>query len=298
MNAEKLNKKNKPLFFYKFVPFERKDILENGMIRFTPPKEFNDPFELQPTVTAYSQKYINLNDDERENIKLSADDYQYSMDRHNLLPEKRNLLNAKINKIGILSLSSNLNINPLITISMPEKDDPRTNLIMWAHYADSHNGFIIEFRENFIEEMDVQKVEYSDERDIITYEEVDNNDFEKIFFKKSEEWAYEQEYRALLNLNKADKVIDDNIHLFKFDKSKINSITFGCNMAKSRKKEITDLINRDKSYGRVQFNHARLNDTGYLLSFYYDDGRVTNRMEVDGKPLGICTIPMQQKLYS
>jgi len=223
MNSENSNQENKPLFFYKFVPFERKNILENGMVRFTPAKDFNDPFELQPTITPCSlvwiEYFVNLNDSERGNIKFNDSDYSYSTKRFELLSEKKNLLNKKINEIGILSLSSNSNINQFLTVSIPEKNDPRTNLIMWSHYADSHKGFIIEFREDFIEGIDIQKVEYSDERDIITFEDIDNNNFDKLFFKKSLEWFYEQEYRAILKLDDADKITDDNIHLFEFDKS-------------------------------------------------------------------------------
>lgn len=300
MNSENSNQENKPLFFYKFVPFERKNILENGMLRFTPAKDFNDPFELQPTITPYSLEWIeyflNLNDSERGNIKFNDSDYSYSTKRFELLSEKKNLLNKKINEIGILSLSSNSNINQFLTVSVPEKNDPRTNLIMWSHYADSHKGFIIEFREDFIEGIDIQKVEYSDERDIITFEDIDNNNFDKLFFKKSLEWFYEQEYRAILKLDDADKITDDNIHLFEFDKSKVNSITFGCNMSKDNKKEIMDLIKKDNAYEKVQFNHAYLNDDGYFLNFYYDDGKVTNRLEHNGQLLTPHTIPSQKDL--
>ena len=215
-NNKNSNQKNKPLFFYKFVPFERKDILDNGMIRFTPAKDFNDPFELQPTITTYSSNFIeymvSLSAEERQNLKVEDNDYEYSQERFNLLPNKKSLLNKKINKIGILSLSSNLNINQFLTATMSEKNDPRTNLIMWSHYADSHKGFVVEFKWDFIEGIDIQKVEYSEERDILTYEDIDNNNFDKLFFKKSIEWAYEQEYRVILNLNKADKIINDNIH--------------------------------------------------------------------------------------
>jgi len=296
--------KKKPLFYYKFVSFDRKDILENGLIRFTSAKDFNDPFELQLTITPYSLKFIeyinDLSDDEIKNINFNDNDYLYSQERFDLLSKKRNLLNKKINQIGILSLSSNSNINQFLTVTIPEKDDPRTNLIMWSHYADSHKGFVIEFKENFIEGIDIQKVEYNDERDIITYEEIDNNNFKKLFFKKSTEWAYEQEYRALLNLNEADKITKDketdDIHLFKFKKSKINSITFGCNMSKKHKKEIMDLIKKDNDYQGVRFNHSYLNDEGFYLNFYDDNGRWTNRPEHNGQLLTMHTIPTQKKL--
>ncbi len=48
----------KPISYFKFVSFERRQILESGLIRFTPAAEFNDPFELNPTITPLSRKFI------------------------------------------------------------------------------------------------------------------------------------------------------------------------------------------------------------------------------------------------
>jgi len=283
---------NTPLFFYKFVPFERKDILQKGFIRLTPAKDFNDPFELVPTITPLSSKWIEyiLSVNENKKLKFNDDDYEYSYKRSEDLEIKKQLLNNKINKIGILSLSSNNSINQLLTVAVPEKDDPRTNLIMWSHYADSHKGFVIEFKANFIENIDIKKVEYSNERDIITFEDIESNTLNKLFFKKSLEWSYEQEYRAIFELSQADKIIND-IHLFQIDKSKINSITFGCNMSDKNKKTIIDIVNDDNSFSNVNFNHAYLNNEGYFLNFYSDNGKCTNNPE-----LGIKRIPIQKNL--
>lgn len=288
----------KPLFYYKFVSYERIDILKNGLIRFTPAKKCNDPFEIMPTITPISSEYIeyflNLNQQQRDDLHFSDDDYHYSIMRKEKIEEKRKLFQEKIDKMGILSLSSNLKINQLLTVSVPDKNDPRTNLIMWSHYADSHKGFVIEFRENFIENIEMKKVDYNDERNILTYEDIDHNNFDGLFFKKSTEWEYEQEYRAILELDKADKTIttdNDEIHLFKINKKKIKSITFGCRMSNDNKRTIMDIIKNDNEYNDVSFNHAYLNDTGYFLNFYYDDGRFTNNPEFSGQ-----YIPIHKKI--
>src|SRR4030067_3394443 len=49
---------------YKYVPFERKDILENCLVRFTQPGDFNDPFEMRPSFDLMSKADIaNLPED-------------------------------------------------------------------------------------------------------------------------------------------------------------------------------------------------------------------------------------------
>lgn len=286
---------NKPLFFYKFVSFERKDILENGLIRFAPIGEFNDPFELEPTITSISRGYItywlNLSDSEKKEISYSDECYEYSRSRFDLIESYKEKYRSKIGKYGILSLSTNNEINQFITVSVPDKKDPRTNILMWSHYAESHRGFVIEFKRDFIEGLSIKAVAYSNERDYLTFEDIDENKFDHIFYKKSNEWEYEQEFRGILPLEKAKQIIDGKHHLFEIKKSHINSITFGCTMSKENKDLIIELIRSDDAFKNVQFNHAQLNEDGFFLNFYFDNGRITNDPLFTGRK----TIPMQKK---
>ena len=270
-----------PLFFYKFVSFARKDILTNGMIRFAPIGSFNDPFELEPSITPYSKKflqYINeVSERDLEKITMTEADYVYSAERVDSIEYYREKYRAEVGKYGVLSLSSNDTINQLLIVSMPERKDPRTNILMWSHYADSHKGFVIEFRADFVEGVKLEKVEYSDIRDVVTFEDIDENNFDNIFFKKSSDWKYEQEYRAVLPLSNASEIHDERFHLYKINKSSINSITFGCAMSEEEKKIIMDIVKKDPEFKGVKMQHARLDEKGFFLDFYYDDGRWTNK---------------------
>jgi len=276
-----------PLFFYKFVSFERKDILENGLIRFTPAKYFNDPFELTPTITPFSTQFIEyssgLNEIELPRLYFNEEDDKYSYYRESQIEIYRAKFKNEVEKYGILSLSSNNKINQLLTVSIPEKDDPRTNLLMWSHYADSHKGFVIEFESDFVEGIDIKHVNYSENRHVLTFEDIEENRFDSIFFRKSDEWSYEQEYRAVLPLDKADKTDDNDVHLFKIKEEKMRGITFGASMLDENKLIIMDIIKKNSKYTNVKFNHARLNDNGYMLDFYYDDGRCTNNPIYGGR---------------
>ena len=285
-----------PTCFFKFVTSKRLDVLKNGSIRFTPVREFNDVFELKPTITPISRKFLDMyskmTDEEREAINFDEEDFLYSSERESLLGKYREIFEQKVDRYGVLSLSSNHNINNFITISMPNKEDPRTNLLMWAHYAGSHQGFIIEFAPDFIDGASISKVEYSEKRHVLTFEDIDNENFRDVFFRKSEEWAYEQEYRCVQLLQNSNDMSPEGLPLFRFLKNKVRSITFGARMNEGEKKEIISLIKNDPEYDSVLFIHAYLNDNGYMLNFYYDDGRYTNNPQLSG-----TDIPTQKRTF-
>ncbi|SGY93129.1 Putative uncharacterized protein [Moritella viscosa] len=282
--------------YFKFVSIERKDILENGMIRFTPVGEFNDPFELEPVITPLSRKYIEhclgLTDIERSQLEFRDEDYEYSSIRFSRISEYKYKYKDNVSKYGVLSLSSNTDINNMIDVSIKENKDPRRNILMWSHYASSHNGFVIEFSKDFIQGVEIKDVDYSDGRDFLTFEDIDENKFDHVFYKKSDEWKYEQEHRCVMPLNKATRVDNGIYHLFSFDKSKVSSITFGCEVSDESKKDIIELIESDSKFGRVNFYHTRLDDFEYILDIYYDDGRISNNPD---SPFAIKRIPSQIK---
>lgn len=285
----------KPVCFYKFVPFDRKDILENGLIRFTPIGSFNDPFELEPTITPLSSGFLeyasNFSEKELQEIKLTDEDLAFSSERADMTNAYREKYKKQIGKYGVLSLSSNASINPLLTVAMPEKEDPRTNILMWSHYGDSHKGFVIEFRDDFIDGISFEKVEYSEERHILTFEDIETNKFDNIFLRKSIEWRHEQEYRAIFPLEKCAKIKDNDIHLFEIRKSSVKSITFGCAMSEENKVIIKNIIAQDSEFDGITLCHARLSKEGYFLDFDGEYGDWTN-----GPKFGAVTIPIQKKL--
>jgi len=138
---------SQPFYFYKFVSFDRRDILESGLIRFAPIGSFNDPFELEPTITPYSTRFLKyltkLSPEEIAGLSFGDADLKYSKDRVDKIEYYQKKYRSEIGKYGVLSLSSNNEINHFLNVSMPDKGDPRTNILMWSHYADSHRGFVI-----------------------------------------------------------------------------------------------------------------------------------------------------------
>jgi hypothetical protein len=167
---------NKPDTIFKYFTEERIDFLKNGLIRFTQPKEFNDPFEAFPYFLSMAPHNVideyakNFDSDPKyykqifeETIKK---DPRFKLAPHHMQNLIRNLSSEwlKIKQPEIASqvksvFSSAMKFEgiykPFMTetilnsinmsfgiLCFTEKHD---NLLMWSHYANSHKGFVLEF---------------------------------------------------------------------------------------------------------------------------------------------------------
>lgn len=232
-----------PYTFLKFVTQDRIDILKDGYIRFTPPKDLNDPFEVNPVVIPHDPYNLQLIESgyDYQNHEFTASDHDFSWKRFNKIGHYKNEYSKFSNKYGILSLSSSKDMCSMPSVAIFSEEDPRRNLLMWSHYTDEHRGFIIEFHRNFIDDTEISKITYSHERPMVTQEEIESGVIFP-FFVKGEKWCYEKEWRIIKPLEQADKIVHlDNgntIHLFKIKKSQIRSITTGCNMDTNKIEEL------------------------------------------------------------
>lgn len=78
--------------------------------------------------------------------------------------------------------------------------------LMWAHYANGSKGMRIDFTiDKEFEDTYVKKVEYKPKKQFNNgaqlEEELNNNKLENIMCRKSKDWEYEQEYRAIFHKN-------------------------------------------------------------------------------------------------
>ncbi len=73
----------------------------------------------------------------------------------------------------------------------------KTNLLFWSHYADSHNGFCIEFDATKIPVRGAFKVKYQNEFPEVPYPPPPDKTMLSNVLIKSEDWAYEEEFRTV-----------------------------------------------------------------------------------------------------
>lgn len=143
------------------------------------------------------------------------------------------------NNIGIYSLA------------LSQADYP-DNELMWAHYANSHKGFCIEYdieklqdSENYTFDVNRMKIEYKNEPPIIGLDDIYNKDgfLIKMFGTKSKSWEYENEIRLIYSTSKRKE----------YNPFALKSIYFGLNMDEKHQMQIIEgLANRDIRFYKMQ----------------------------------------------
>lgn len=143
---------------YKYFPPERSGFLIDRLIRYSPLGAFNDPFEGRPEVTALmgdsdlKRALAEVLDEEiRSSYKklLNAVREKISLSVFSGLMQKEFRANASTVHAAIGSYTK-----PMANLLQKKFDEfvgalclteTPDNLLMWAHYANGHTGFAIEF---------------------------------------------------------------------------------------------------------------------------------------------------------
>ena len=276
------------MIFYKYLSPERIDILQNRLIRFTQPNALNDPFEAKPhfhdfatkvgLASAFAgmirqapivvwedfQRVTETNLDRQAFAdKLEGDpdyaDWLYkNVGLPNPLLKERKRVERWFNIVGILSLSKTWD-----------------NLLMWAHYAKEHTGFVLmldgshkffEGNESLLGFAKPEPVQYKLERPSTTIEEVTMSE---IFFTKGSDWQYEKEWRYLKFLNEGDKRHEmpntPPVELFRLPPKCIRGVILGGHSSQELKNTIVALRRDDPELGHLQIQQAGASTTRYKL---------------------------------
>lgn len=203
---------NTPQYLYKYLSIDRfMQFLSNGKLLFSRYDMLNDPFECTANVRIqYSYEEwldfllgadTDLTLAQSEAKKLSADiEYARFVTGH--------ALTTSLNKDGFLCLTKKFD-----------------NLLMWAHYTDSHKGVCLEF--DITKDLDTFyipfAVEYTNEYPCYDYI-YDNGGAIRSILHKSPDWAYEEEYRI---------VKPGGYGLCKVRPESLTSVIFGCQFDKT-----------------------------------------------------------------
>ncbi len=307
------------MILYKYFSPERLNIFENNYLRFTQPGSSNDPFETLPFIdtiaakphidnvidnfftlglsnqTLFNQEYEKILQDTIKEYNLP----QELVDQIRQLPESEVISNA----MGLVTpymqellglTSPNLKdkapyiikekLNSLFGIlCLTEKPD---NILMWAHYATCHNGFVIGFdithpyfnfnieTQNQINKL--KKVSYSIKRPEIIFFDPNEDEQSQLtniannfFFTKSDHWHYEKEWRMIRKLEDAEKVIvngNEKICLFSFPALIVKSVIIGSQMCDADKQKIISLIYENESYRHTVICQATMDLKEFKLN--------------------------------
>lgn len=197
-----------PEYLYKYrslsgpsFEFTRK-IIQDSAVWFSKPSDFNDPFDCAPALTAVCtdaeyQRYIKgLVKNQARGAPRSERRAEIARinrevnrkDRSAYLKESFDkVVPEVINRAGILSLSAKC-------------DD----VLMWSHYADSHQGCCLRFRATSDIFVRARRVHYSRDRPLLNVIRDKHGDMLfKALLSKADFWSYEQEWRVIDHIDGA-----------------------------------------------------------------------------------------------
>lgn len=273
---------NRPRHFYKYFAKGRFDFLSNCTLRYAPHESFNDPFENQPSEP---EQIDHLSKEEANALRATLrDDSTYSNEligktlRHRLQGDS-----------GLLAVEDYK--ERLGTLCLSEAHD---NLLMWAHYASEHRGFVVEFDSShffdFADQSEVKvwlfnvdRVKYREMRVLDQPQdwwEYFHGTFHEIASTKSTHWSHEQEWRMTRPLKDADLVAKDDqsgeyrrdesnhlIHLFTVPKKYISKVILGARSSRADLAFVKRVIASDRDLAHVQLKLAIPDPVDFRLRF-------------------------------
>lgn len=249
-----------PSSLYKYFDPDRISFLDNLLVRYSPLGAFNDPFEGRPSVTSLMN---------RTELKDSIDQIfeQELFKKYSKLPaiyrSQRSFADYRIplqSRIGALVPQVLQQVDSLTNPFMGRLNrifdanigvfclsEVRDSLLMWAHYAKTHTGFVVEFdsthdhfnarRSEHDEFGFLRPVDYRKDRP----RGILLDSIEGLFTVKSSEWEYEQEWRILRPLDQADEALPAEpfaFHLYRIPAAAIKSVIIGARATESTKAAI------------------------------------------------------------
>ena len=235
---------------YKYLNFSEGSlcVISEGTMKFTAPSCFNEPFDCAPDFDR--DKQVEYFMQQKEAIMNISDQHGQSPSQR-LMYKKRlrkkvenevkegKYASVFLDELGVCSLSR----TPL-------------NLLMWAHYAKNHTGFVVEFsipipKNSGFSDYEVTKsinenlvpfpVQYEEEKPIIDPHDHEMVNMVKNFLTKGKDWEYENEERVI------DYVRGKGIHPYnrkKILKSVIAGMRMSSDNYQSLKKIIDDVNNK------------------------------------------------------
>lgn len=222
------------------------DSLINREMWFSNPSDFNDPFDCDIN--------MKIRNSSQEKIQNYFDKYLIKQFTTNEL--------SGVNKAKVTREDFEILINKVAKKVTKRKGiacflSNCENLLMWAHYANSHKGISLKF--DILEDTNffspAKKVIYTKEYPEYDYLTNKNDFVNQMFFTKSEEWEYEGEVR----------ILKDKSGNYEFNANSLKEVIFGCKISDGDKKTLIKIIKN--YYPNTKLLQATKNESKFGLEF-------------------------------
>lgn len=207
LDPEEFNEYGVPKVLYQYLPpptrdRDTADILSARRFKLSRVGSMNDPFDILPVLKSNADPRVVREYLERSRVRLGI--------HGRISPKTVADWKARWDQMSSDPLrywptfSANLRL-----LCMSKRNN---GILLWSHYASYHRGFAVGFNPQILTESRPEclffEVIYDDERpvfDISSFEkEAKEDGMQTIFKRKSSEWSYEQEWRALQRVSLLD----------------------------------------------------------------------------------------------
>lgn len=273
---------------FKYLPPRRIAALRTTRVCFSRPSTLNDIFELQPV-------FEHLGSTAHVKCALTREQWEVQLDRQieegfaRRRPEERGGMTLEQAKARARALAGSFDnvAGQVHEIVEPKKADvgekvlawldrtvgvfclaeSPTNLLMWALYAQRHEGFLLEFESEhpFFHQRHgkngefgtVMRMEYGPRPRTVMVEST----MGELFFTKSAEWRYESEWRMVLPLDLATETKSTNddkppVHLFAFPPDSLTAVVLGCRMSQEDRAAVVEALRNNEVLRHVRRRRA------------------------------------------
>lgn len=248
-----------PPQLFKYEPSSEHAIenLQNHVLYFGSPSNFNDPFDcaLWPQIKPPTD--IEANAICARSLELGRGPFQSEMQRQFLAVETSEWRAKLMNSAETIISERRKEFCEKTGIScFSELND---NILMWSHYSSHHTGFCLEFHSGADLFTKAKRVIYSNEIPTIDLRELMlEDDFEKVlelFCTKSSDWQYEREWR----------VLRQEVGTYCYSQDLLKAIYFGAKATGSTVKKICDVVKRNQL--KVDLHRGRLSKSRFRIEF-------------------------------
>jgi len=279
-----------PPRLYKYFAPERWTFFSNLLVRYSQLGSFNDPFEGRPEITSLANTedmltHLDsvLQEEMERAYKQLPKHAQSAISYNQVLQLAQHIVKEKQTEI----LSNIESVGPLATKFITGKIDQilgafclsevPDSLLMWAHYASSHTGFVVEFdpshpyfhqqRSDKDDLHHIRRVRYCESRPSAP---LCNMSAIELFLSKSGHWSYEREWRIVRVIQEASTIIQDtpySIGLFKMPATCVKGVILGCRISDEIESKIRGAINANVDFGSVRITRAVADTSHFMLRF-------------------------------
>ena len=199
--VRKWMKNARPRHLYKYMRFDSassesirnlRTLLVDSKLYLSCPEACNDPFEFHYRIDLDKDPVAVRRELARLHKKMYGPGSMSTKERDREITKLIVRMRSKVDE-GLMPTTSE---NHGIYCFAPDPKD----LLMWAHYGDSHAGVCVQFRTSMDPAtfLSAQPVDYSDNYPLLRWPSMPSDDIRAVMLRKGTQWQYEAEARIVM----------------------------------------------------------------------------------------------------